>query len=79
MRVGLYLLALFCLVVGLFDASGAVPGSHRELEAGFLLIATPILAIAGFVVGRLQSKSCPACAERVKRAARICKHCGSSL
>lgn len=31
MRVGLYLIALFCLVASLFDASGVMPGSRREL------------------------------------------------
>lgn len=75
----LYALAVFCVVIGLYDASGAIPGSHRELEAGILLIAAPILALFGFAVGRATSKRCPACAERVKKAANICKHCGSSL
>ena len=75
----LYGLALFCLVVGLIDASGSTPGSHREMETGILLLLVPVFAIAGFAVSRALTKKCPHCSERIKKDASKCKHCGSTV
>jgi len=75
----MYFLAVVAAVIGVLDLSSAQSGSHAELEAGFLFIAVPLLAIAGFVIGRKTTKVCPACAERVKRNASVCKHCGTPL
>jgi ribosomal protein L40E len=72
-------LAIFCLGIGLLDASGASPGSHRELEGGILLLLTPLFAIAGFAMSRASSKICQHCAERIKKQASKCKHCGESV
>lgn len=75
----MYFLAVAAAVIGIMDLSSARSGSQAELEAGYLFIAVPILAIAGFVIGRKTTKVCPGCAERVKRNASICKHCGTAL
>jgi hypothetical protein len=75
----LYLLSLAALVIGLLDASGAADGSHRQIEAGILLILFPVFGAAGYFVGRSSTKTCPSCAERVKKAAITCKHCGGAI
>jgi hypothetical protein len=71
--------AIFCLIIGLVDASGGATGSSRQMEAGILLLLTPVFAIAGFLVSRGSSKECPHCAERIKKHAIKCKHCGEIL
>jgi hypothetical protein len=75
----LYFLALAAAVIGVMDLSGAQAGSKAQLEAGFLFISVPVLALLGFLAGRMTTKICPACAERVKKNASICKHCGTVL
>lgn len=75
----LYGVAIFCLIIGLMDASGGSLGSPRALEAGILLLLTPVFAIAGFWVSRALTKKCPHCAERIKKQAIKCKHCGESV
>lgn len=75
----LYGVAIFFLVVGSIDASGGSSGFPRELEAGILLLLTPVFALAGFCVSRALSKQCPHCAERIKKQAAKCKHCGESV
>jgi hypothetical protein len=75
----LYGIAIFCLVIGMVDASGGLTGSPRALEAGILLLLTPVFAVAGFLVSRASSKKCPQCAERVKKQAIKCRHCGGSI
>lgn len=75
----LYGLAAFCLIIGVIDVSGGSPGSQRALEAGILLLLTPVLGIAGFAVSRASTKSCAHCAERIRKHAIKCKHCGSRI
>ena len=75
----LYGLAVACVVIGLYDASTAIQGSRREVEAGILLLLAPLFAVAGFAVGRATTRACPQCAERVKRQARRCRHCGAEI
>ncbi|MGF6985220.1 hypothetical protein QFZ99_004697 [Paraburkholderia atlantica] len=75
----LYGVALFCLVIGMVDASGGSMGSPRALEAGILLLLTPVFAVAGLWASRASSKKCPQCAERVKKQAVKCRHCGGSI
>lgn len=66
-------------ILGVFEAQTALEGSHRQIEAGILMIAGPVLALIGLVFVRRANKKCPHCAERVKRQAKVCKHCGASL
>ncbi len=47
-----------------------------ELLAVILFIAFMIAVPLGFVWFRSISKTCPDCAERVDKQARVCKHCG---
>lgn len=75
----LYGLAILFLIVGLIDASGGTPGSHREIEAGILLLLVPVLGFAGFGVSRASTKKCLQCSERIQKDALKCKHCGSSV
>lgn len=66
-------------ILGVFEAQTALEGSHRQIEAGILMIAGPLLALIGLVFMRRSNKKCPHCAERVKREAKVCKHCGANL
>lgn len=72
-------LAVASFLLGFYEAQSALEGSHRAIEAGILIIISPILAIAGFLAWKMSNKKCPACAERVKKDAKICKHCHSAL
>lgn len=65
--------------LGFWEAQGALDGSHRAIEAGLLMIIGLPLLIAGFFAWRLSVKKCPACAERVKKDAKVCKHCKATL
>jgi hypothetical protein len=75
----LYVLAALAFGIGMLDISGAVPGSRREVEAGILFLLTPVLLVAGFAASRMSTKKCPKCAERVKKEATACKHCGADM
>ena len=67
--------------------AGALVGFGASQSRGF----SPVVGvIAGLVLGGLSpllfllgkpqgAKLCPHCAERVKAAARVCRHCGRSL
>jgi len=74
----LYGLALAAAALGLYEASYALEGSHAQIEAGLLLISAPILLAAGVIASRITQKTCPACSERIKKTATVCKHCKSS-
>jgi hypothetical protein len=74
-----YAIALIAIVIGLVDVSNAPDGSHAQLEAGFLFLSAPLFLVAGFVAGRMTQKTCPSCAERVKKAAVVCKHCKAAI
>lgn len=71
---------------------GAIVGILASLKRGFspvlglllgafLGILAPLLfAVSGITSrGDLSFKVCPHCAERIKPAANVCKHCGRSL
>lgn len=74
-----YILGAVALGVGVIDLSNAARGSHREIEAGTLFLLTPVFLITGFVISRGTSRKCPKCAERIKKAATICKYCRADL
>jgi len=65
--------------LGFMEAQTALIGSHKSIEAGWLLIVSLPLLIIGFFVWRASIKKCPACAERIKKDASICKHCGTPM
>lgn len=71
---------------------GAVIGSIAGVKRGFspvvglavgafLGIFSPLLFVVSGLTkaGDLNTKTCPHCAERVKAAAKVCKHCGRDL
>lgn len=74
-----YIIAVLAAVIGWLDVENAAQGSRAQLEAGFLFLSVPILLIAGFVAGRMTRKTCPACSERIKKSAIVCKHCKSAV
>lgn len=74
-----YALAVIAVVLGFMDLSSSIPGSSRETEGGALLILAAIFAIAGFFSQRRNTKMCPQCDERIKKHARICKHCKATI
>jgi uncharacterized membrane protein YiaA len=64
--------------LGFWEAQSALDGSHRSTEAGWLMIVgVPVLAV-GILIWRRSIKKCPACAETIKRNAKVCKHCHSA-
>ena len=75
----LYGLGALAFAIAILDISDAPVGSRRALEGGFLFLLTPVFLIAGFFVSRASSKKCPKCAERVKKEATVCKHCGAEF
>lgn len=78
MHKWLFGLAVAALVIGLVDIQAPV-GSRAAMEGGFLLLAAAALTVAGAVAWWTGTRRCPSCAERVKRAATKCRHCGASL
>lgn len=73
-----YGLALAAVVIAIFDLQ-APPGTRAAAEGGLLLLVAPVFAGLGFVFGRKATKVCPKCAERIKREAVKCKHCGADV
>lgn len=73
-----YGLAVVAVVIAFLDLQ-APPGSRAATEGGFLLLLAPMLAALGFWLDRRASKVCPHCAERVRREATRCKHCGAEI
>lgn len=63
--------------MGFWEAQSAFPGSHKEIEAGLLMIIGFPVGCIGIWVWRKSIKKCPACAERIKKEAIVCKHCNS--
>jgi len=74
--VGLGIAGFF---LGVIEAQSAFQGSHKQIEAGLLILGCPVIALIGLLLWRRDGKKCPHCAERVKRQAIRCKHCGSEL
>ena len=75
----LYGLAALAFAIAILTISDAPVGSRRALEGGYLVLLTPVFLAAGFLVSRIFSKKCPKCAERVKKEAAVCKHCGAEF
>lgn len=73
-----YGLAVVAVVIAFMDLQ-APPGSRAAMEGGLLLLLAPVLALLGFWLGRRASRVCPKCAERVRREAKRCKHCGADI
>lgn len=77
--------------IGLFwFVIGALIGAYAAQRKGFSIIGGVLggallgpLAILMFAVSSVSSgdkqKKCPACAEWVKREAKVCKHCGKEI
>ena len=72
-------LGLAAFALGFWEAQTAFPGSHKQMEAGWLMIVGVPLSLIGIWVWRKSIKKCPACAERINRDAVICKHCKSPV
>lgn len=61
--------------LGFWEAQSALDGSHKAIEAGWLMIVGLPTLIIGAFVWRASNKKCPACAEQIKKDASVCKHC----
>lgn len=72
-------LGVAAFALGFWEAQTAFPGSHKAIEAGWLMIVGLPLSLIGIWVWRKSIKKCPACAERINRDATICKHCKSPI
>jgi hypothetical protein len=77
MRLFLYAVAWGSIVVGFVHASFALPGTRRETEAGLLLLFGLLCAVIAFLLGRLQTRKCPACGERIRVKSDRCDLCGT--
>lgn len=56
--------------------------SESDHKTTFLIVAAvgPLVALlAIFAQADAGMKTCPMCAERIKSAARVCRHCGHSF
>lgn len=69
-------IAAAAFVIAIIDLQ-APAGSPSVAEGGILLILTAALLVAGGIAWARGTRKCPRCAERIKRAATVCRHCGN--
>jgi len=74
----LFGLAIAAAVIGWGDLDSP-KGSRAQVEAGILFLLVPVFLALGLWARHRAGKRCPKCAERVKRAASVCRHCGADL
>lgn len=71
-------LAVIAVVIGVIDLQGPI-GSRAAAEGTLLLFIAVVLGVAGLVARARSTRSCPKCAERIKRAATRCPHCQADV
>ena len=73
----LYGMAIAALAYGLYD-SAHLPGVS-QMQPGIFITLSPFIWLLGFITERLTHKKCHYCAENIKKAATICKHCCAEM
>lgn len=68
--------AAVAAVVAVADLQ-APAGSRAAAEGALLLLVALVLVVVGAISWRRSTATCVACAERIKRAAVRCRHCGA--
>jgi hypothetical protein len=79
MRLILYGVACASIAVGFVHASMALPGTRRETEGALLLLCGLLCGGLAFLLGRLRTKKCHGCGERIGVESDRCGCCGTPV